>query len=79
MNIEFGASNRGRPTLTYQDYEHVKKQETNTTTHWICRQYCQIKCPSSVMTSGSEIIKSQKIISATLGQEQRKRDKPKTN
>ena len=35
MNIEFGTSNRGRPTLIYQGYEYVKKQETNTTTHWI--------------------------------------------
>ena len=46
MNIEFGTSNRGRPTLIYQGYEYVKKQETNTTTHWICRHYRQIKCSS---------------------------------
>ena len=57
MNIEFGPSNRGRPTLIYQGYEYVKKQETNTTTHWICRHYRQIKCSSLVITSGSEIIK----------------------
>ena len=28
MNIEFGTSNRGRPTFIYQVYEYVKKQET---------------------------------------------------
>ena len=60
MNIEFGTSNRGRLTLIYQGYEYVKKQETNTTTHWICRHYRQIKCSSLVITSGSEIIKMPK-------------------
>ena len=60
MNIEFGTSNRGRPTLLYQSYEYVKKQETNTTTHWICRHYCQIMCSSLVITSGMEIIKTPK-------------------
>ena len=60
MNIEFGTSNRRRPTLIYQGYEYVKKQETNTTTHWICRHYRQIKCSSLVITSGSEIIKMPK-------------------
>ena len=60
MNIEFGTSNRGRPTLLYQGYEYVKKQETNTTTHWICRHYRQIKCSSLVITSVSEIIKTPK-------------------
>ena len=59
MNVEFGTSNRGRPTLLYQAYEYVKKQETNTT-HWICRHYRQIKCSSLVITSGSEIIKTPK-------------------
>ena len=58
MNIEFGTSNRGRPTLIYQGYEYVKKQETNKTTHWLCRHYRQIKCSSLVITSGSEIIKT---------------------
>ena len=28
MNIELGTSNQGRPTLIYQGYEYVKKQET---------------------------------------------------
>ena len=60
MKIEFGTSNRGRPTFIYQGYEYVKKQETNTTTHWICRHYRQIKCSSLVITSGSEIIKMPK-------------------
>ena len=60
MNIEFGTSNRGRLIFLYQGYEYVKKQETNTTTHWICRHYRQIKCSSLVITSGSEIIKTPK-------------------
>ena len=60
MNIEFGTSNRGRPTLIYQGYEYVKKQETNTTTHWICRHYRQIKCSILVITPGSELIKMPK-------------------
>ena len=58
MNIEFGTSNRGHPTLIYQGHEYVKKQDTNTTTHWICHHYRQIKCSSLVITSGSEIIKT---------------------
>ena len=60
MNIELGTCNRGRPTLIYQGYEHVKKQETKTTTHWICRHYRQIKCSTLVITSGSEIFKTPK-------------------
>ena len=60
MNIEFGTSIRGGPTLLYQGYEYVKKQETNTTTHWICRHYRRIKCSSIVITSGSDIIKTPK-------------------
>ena len=28
MKIEFGTSNRGRPTLIYQGYEYVKKKRT---------------------------------------------------
>ena len=60
MKIEFGTSNRGRPTLIYQGYEYVKKQETHPTTHWICPHYRQIKCSSLVITSGSEIIKMPK-------------------
>ena len=60
MNIEFGPSNRGRPTLIYQGYECIKKQETNTTTNWICRQYRQIECSSLVITSGSEITNTPK-------------------
>ena len=60
MNIEFGTSNRGRPTLLYQGYEYVKKQETNPTTHWICRHYRQIKCSILVITSGSENLKTPK-------------------
>ena len=59
-NIEFGTSNRGRPTLIYQGYEYVKKQETNTTANWICCHYRQIKCSRLVITSGSEIIKNAK-------------------
>ena len=59
MNIEFGTSIRGRPTLICQGYEYVKKQETKTT-HWICRHYRQIKCSSFVITSGSEFIKAPK-------------------
>ena len=60
MNIEFKTSNQGRPTLIYQGYEYVKKQETNTTTHWICRHYRRIKCSSLIKTSRSEIIKTPK-------------------
>ena len=45
--------------LSYQGYEYVKKQETNTT-HWICRHYRQIKWSSLLITSGSEIIKTPK-------------------
>ena len=54
MNIEFETSNRGGPILMNQGYEYVKKQETNTTTHWIYRHYRRIKCSSLVITSGSE-------------------------
>ena len=60
MNLEFGTSNRGRPTLTYQVYEYVEKQETNTTTHRIRLHYRHIKCSSSVITSGSELINTPK-------------------
>ena len=60
MNFEFGTSNRGRPTFIYQVYEYVKKQERNTTTHWICLHYDQIKSSSLVITSRSEIIKTPK-------------------
>ena len=60
MKIEFRTSNRRRPTLIYQRYEDIKKQKTNTTTHWICRHYRQIKCSSLVITSASEIIKTPK-------------------
>ena len=60
MTIEFGTSNRGRPTLIYQGYEYVRKQETNTTTHWSCRHYGQIKSSSLEKTSGTEIIKTPK-------------------
>ena len=60
MNTEFGTSNRGRPTLIYQGYEYVNKQETNTTTHWICCHYRQIKGSRLVKTSASEILKTPK-------------------
>ena len=59
MNIEFGTSNRRRPTLIYQAYEYVKKQETDTT-HWIRRYYHQTECSSSVITLRSEIINAPK-------------------
>ena len=55
MNIEVKISNRGRRILIYQSYEYIRKPETNTTTHWICRHYCQIKCSSLVITSEGEI------------------------
>ena len=60
MKIEVGTSNRGRPTFIYQGYEYVKKQETNATTHWICRHYRQIKCSSLAKTSRSQNINTPK-------------------
>ena len=56
MSLKFGTSNRGRPTLIFEGYEYVKKQETNTTTHWICRNYRTIKCSTIVITSGDAVI-----------------------
>ena len=56
MKIEVGTSNRRRPTLTHPGYEDLKKQETNTTTHWICRHYRQLKRSSLVITLASEKI-----------------------
>ena len=63
MNIEFRTSNLRvptNPTLICQGYEYVKKQETNTITYWICRDYRRIKCSSLVITSGGEIMNTPK-------------------
>ena len=60
MNVQVGTSKRGRLTLIYQGYENVKKQEKNTTTHWIRRHYRQTKCSSSVIPSRSKIINTPK-------------------
>ena len=36
------------------------KKKKNTTTHWICRYYRQIKCSRLVITSRNEIVKKPK-------------------
>ena len=55
MSLKFGTSNPRRPTLTFEGNEYVRKQETNTTTHRICRNYRTIKCSTIVITSGNAI------------------------
>ena len=49
-------SDLGRQTYIYQGYDYVKKQKTNTKTHWIFRHNRQIQYPSLLMTSGNENI-----------------------
>jgi len=57
MTLEFGCSNRGKPTVIYRNFEYVKDCDNVCgTTSWRCRLYQQMKCEARLVTSGNRVV-----------------------
>ena len=52
MDVVFGTSNKGKPTLIYRNFEYVKECENPCgTTSWRCRKYQTMKCKAPLVTA----------------------------
>ena len=57
MAVEFGYSNRGKPTVIYRNFEYVKDCDNVCgTTSWRCRLYQRMKCKARLVTAGSRVV-----------------------
>lgn len=57
MEVEYGISERGKPTVIYKNFEYVKEcNNVNGTTAWRCRMYQRMKCKGRLVTSGNRVV-----------------------
>ena len=57
MAVEFGYSNRGKPTVIYRNFEYIKDcDNVRGTTSWRCRLYQRMKCKARLVTSGNRVV-----------------------
>jgi len=57
MALEFGCSNRGKPTVIYRYFEYIKDCDNVCgTTSWGCCLYQQMKCKVRLVTSSNRVV-----------------------
>ena len=61
MDITFGISTKGKPTLIYRDFEYTKERNNqNGTTSWRCKHYQTLRCKARLITNENNLIRETK-------------------
>ena len=57
MSFEYGLTSKGKPTVIYRNFAHVKKIDNVCgTVSWRCRYNQTLKCKARLVTSGNMVI-----------------------